>query len=276
MNYSECLEKSNQQLPKLHRAVVEDSQGQPTILRDVALPRLLPRTLLVKTKVVALNPSDFKKLRPDLSIGGIICGFVHGSNAADLGNSAFAGYVRINVIKASTLGASFATSWLVLWGHLGISASPSQPNSETLISKSGASVVTTCSPKNFALVKRYGAGTVFDYTVPETAKSIRDYTRNRLRYALDCIADADSATCCYAAIGRSGGGGGKSQTRNAIKSEFVMLGKEYGREPNRELCKAAALWFKQFQVLLDEGKIVAHPTESLGGGFQGIVEGFRG
>ncbi len=83
----------------------------------------MPRTLLVKTKVVALNPSDFKmgikfpvpgavigtdfageivqmhnsaeKLRPDLSIGGIVCGFVHGSNAADSGNSAFAGYVRV-------------------------------------------------------------------------------------------------------------------------------------------------------------------------------------
>lgn len=158
--------------------------------------------------------------------------------------------------------------------------------------RSGARIITTCSAKNFELVKQYGSDAVFDYTDPGTGKAIREYTNNRLRYALDCIADADSVSCCYAAMGRSGGkyaclelAPKELQTRNSITSEFVMvlemfgervqLEGEYGRDPNPERYKAAAVWFKQFQSLLDEGKIVAHPTEVLTGGFDGVFEGLQ-
>lgn len=171
MRSSKCAENSSRQLPKLHCAIVENSQGRPTLLGGKPLPPLLPGTLLVKTKAVALNPSDFKmgmsfpvpgavigtdfvgeivqihnlvgELRPDLNIGDIVCGLVHGSNPGDPGNGAFAEYIRVpaslaikcpkemDIVQASTLGVSSATSWISLWEHLGIPASPSRPNPES-------------------------------------------------------------------------------------------------------------------------------------------------
>ncbi|KAI0471293.1 GroES-like protein [Xylaria cf. heliscus] len=336
-------------LPKSHRAIVEDTHGQPT-LKDVALPLLLPGTLLVKSKAVALNPFDFKmgarfpvpgavvgtdfageivqmhdsveELRPDLKVGDLVCGLVHGSNHAHPDNGAFADYIRapaslvikfpkeLGALQASTFGAAMATTWLALWGHLSIPASPSQPTSSPfdvlvyggstccgtmaiqLLKLSGVRVVTTCSPKNFTLVKEYGADACFDYADPGTSNSIRDYTGNRLRYALDCIADADSVDCCYTAIGRAGGKyaclelvSEELQTRNAIKSEFVMVleifgeqvefGEGYDRDPNPERYKDAVRWYREFQALVEAGKIVPHRTECLTGGFGGIIEGLR-
>ncbi|KAI0418972.1 hypothetical protein F5X98DRAFT_385535 [Xylaria grammica] len=255
-----------QQIPQSHCAVVQDSHGHPTIRRDAPLPPVLPGTVLVKAKAVALNPSDSKmgikfptpgavigtdfareivqihglvgELRPDLKIGDVVCGLVHGSNPGDPGNGAFAEYVRVpallaikytgdlDIPQASSLGATSATSWMALWVHLCLPASRSQPAPESfdvlvyggstccgtmaiqLLKLSGARVITTCSPKNFNLIKSsYGADAVFDYTNPDTPKVIRQYTNNRLRYALNCIGDADSVSCCYAAMGRAGGNG---------------------------------------------------------------------
>ncbi|KAI0876701.1 GroES-like protein [Hypoxylon argillaceum] len=351
MDSLDSVKKPPQQLPESHCVVVQDSHGQPTIQRDATLPPMLPGTVLAKTKAVALNPSDFKmgikfptpgavigtdfageivqmhgsvrELRPDLKIGDMVYGLVHGSNPGDPGNGAFAEYVRVpallaikylgdlDISQACSLGVAAATSWMALWEHLCLPASPSQPAPESfdvlvyggstccgamaiqLLKLSGARVVTTCSPKNFNLVKSsYGVDAVFDYTNPDTPKVIRQYTNNRLCYALDCIADADSVSCCYAAMGRAGGKyvsleycPKELQTRNAIKSEFVMvlemfgervqLGGEYGREPNRERFNSAARWSRQFEALLDEGVIRPHPIECLSGGFEGVIEGLQ-
>ncbi|KAJ8110863.1 hypothetical protein ONZ43_g5764 [Nemania bipapillata] len=40
------------------------------------------------------------ELRPDLGIGDMVCGLVHGSNPADPGNGAFAEYVRVPAFLA--------------------------------------------------------------------------------------------------------------------------------------------------------------------------------
>ncbi|KAL2289845.1 hypothetical protein FJTKL_01148 [Diaporthe vaccinii] len=105
-------------LPKQQRAIVEDEAGQPVLTDDVALPALLPKTLLAKTTAVAINPFDYKMpknfpsagaiigidfigrivridaeaaaLRPDLSVGDTVCGFIHGSNPAAPDSGAFA------------------------------------------------------------------------------------------------------------------------------------------------------------------------------------------
>lgn len=65
----------------------------------------------------------------------------------------------------------------------------------TLLSnlRSGLTVIGTSSPRNFDLVKSYGADAVFDYSDPETcAKNIREYTNNSLKYAFDCISEHSS------------------------------------------------------------------------------------
>jgi len=57
----------------------------------------------------------------------------------------------------------------------------------------GLTVVTTCSPRNFDLVKSYGADAAFDYSDPEKcAKDIREYTNDNLHHVFDCISENTS------------------------------------------------------------------------------------
>lgn len=154
-------------IPDTQHAVVQDSNGKPILVDNAAIPPLKPATILVRTKAVALNPSDYKmgskfpspgaivgmdfagiivtmglgtvEIRPDLKIGDSVCGSVHGSNPADRENGAFAEYIRATadlVIKipknmsyenAATVGVSLTTSYLALWNSLGIIATPDQP-----------------------------------------------------------------------------------------------------------------------------------------------------
>lgn len=157
----------NHPVPQVQRAVVEDDAGQPVLAQDAPVPKLLPKTLLVKTLAVAINPSDYKvganrpapraivgmdfvgrilqiddeaaRLRPDLSVGDRVCGFVHGSNPADPANGSFAEYLRAHAQlvyrvpdgmsdgDAATMGVATGTAALALWHSLGLPASPDAP-----------------------------------------------------------------------------------------------------------------------------------------------------
>ncbi len=46
---------------------------------------------------------------------------------------------------------------------------------------SGCEVITTCSKKNFDLVKSLGASEAFDYNDPDVAKKVRYSTRHKPR-----------------------------------------------------------------------------------------------
>lgn len=50
---------------------------------------------------------------------------------------------------------------------------------------SGLTVVATCSPRNFALVKSLGAADVYDYADPATPAAIK--AKYTITAALDCI-----------------------------------------------------------------------------------------
>lgn len=71
---------------------------------------------------------------------------------------------------------------------------------------SGCRVVTTCSPRNFEYVKSLGADEAFDHADPACADRIREFTGGRLRHAWDCIASAETARVCAAAMSAEGGG----------------------------------------------------------------------
>lgn len=154
-------------LPACQRAVIEGESGQPVIASDVALPALLPKTLLVKTTTVAMNPFDYKMpksfpspggtidvdfvgrivrndaeaatLRPELAVSDIVCSFVHGSNLALPDRGAFAEYVKaparlvyevpaaMKVEEAATIGYALVSMCLALWKCLELPASPRQP-----------------------------------------------------------------------------------------------------------------------------------------------------
>ena len=72
---------------------------------------------------------------------------------------------------------------------------------------SGCRVLTTCSPRNFQLVKALGAHEVFDYHDAEVCgAAIRAATGDGLLYTLDCVATASSQRICAEALTSRGSG----------------------------------------------------------------------
>jgi NADPH:quinone reductase-like Zn-dependent oxidoreductase len=89
------------------------------------------------------------------------------------------------------------TNWIVIYGgssSVGLFAIQ-------LAKFAGYNVITTCSPKNFDLVKQYGADVVVDYHNPEAAiQKIRSATSAQLTRAFDCISADNSAIVCLQAL----------------------------------------------------------------------------
>lgn len=75
---------------------------------------------------------------------------------------------------------------------------------------SGMTVITTCSPKNFDLVKSLGANAVFDYHDSEKcASEIRSFVEQSglgdLELVVDCIGYFESGKICADALSKKGG-----------------------------------------------------------------------
>ncbi|KFX86089.1 hypothetical protein O988_09773 [Pseudogymnoascus sp. VKM F-3808] len=172
-----------------------------------------------------------------LSIGDRVAGAVHGNNSLEPRVGAFSQYVgataelllkipdSMSFEEASTLGIGLATAGLALFRELEIPVSiealidrpepekDATPNAAFVLVSGGSTAtgtraiqllklaglrpIATCSPANFALVLGFGAEKAFDYRSPDCAKEIRAYTRNGLKYALDCVSESDSAQLCY-------------------------------------------------------------------------------
>jgi NADPH:quinone reductase-like Zn-dependent oxidoreductase len=139
-------------------------------------------------------------------------------------------------------------------------------------------------------VKSFGAEQTFDYSQPSCAADIKSFTKNSLKYVLDCITDVESVQLCHAAIGRAGGRYSCLElppqhllNRKAVKVDFVMplkifgkriaLGGGYERAACQSTLKAGVELIIAFQNLLDRGQIRCHPQRILSPGFDGILEG---
>lgn len=161
-----------------------------------------------------------------------------------------------------------------------------------LLKLAGYQTIATCSPRNFELVRSFGADHVFDYNSPICANEIRALTRNTLRYALDCIARTDSTRLCLGALARGGGlytalnpfSEAIAATRKAVRCDWVlgpeMNGEEvrwpepHGRPANPALKVLAAEWVRMLQILMDRNLIRPHPLEIHDSGLEGVLEGF--
>ncbi|KAF2218976.1 zinc-binding dehydrogenase [Elsinoe ampelina] len=276
-------------------------------------------------RIVSLDIS-VAELRSDLAIGDLVCGYVHGSNPSDPGNGGFGEYVRahaqltykvpkhMDVLEAAAIGVSLQTAALSLWYTLRLPHTPydsvdpgsvpkyvlvygASTSSGTMVLQllklSGYTAIATCSPKNFSLVKEYGASYVFDYADDKTADAIRQVTNNKLEYALDCVTDNLSVACCYATIARTGGRyttlelcpADMRPKRRAVKHDWIFaldvfgepipLWNGYERKASPETHDFAVRWYKIFQQLLDQGKLRPHPLQVLDSGLDGIANGVR-
>ncbi|KAL2156837.1 hypothetical protein VTH06DRAFT_4216 [Thermothelomyces fergusii] len=160
-----------------------------------------------------------------------------------------------------------------------------------LLKLAGYRVVATASARNFDLVREYGADAVFDHASPTCADDIRAYTRNGLRFALDCITTPDTTRLCYAALGRSGGryvaldpfSEAVAATRAVVHPDWVLgpelMGEDvdwpapHGRKANpvaRRFCEA---WTRTLQTLVDQKLIRPHPQIVRDSGLEGALGG---
>lgn len=165
--------------------------------------------------------------------GDRIAGFTHGVNAFELEDGCFAEYcvakgdTQIKIPdntsdeEAATLGVGVFTVGQGLYQSLGLPLPGSGKADIPLLIyggstatgslaiqyaiHSGCKVVTTCSPRNFPLVKALGASEAFDYNDPECGKKIREYTQDGLTKAFDCISEGASPQICCDAISSKGG-----------------------------------------------------------------------
>lgn len=141
-------------------------------------------------------------------------------------------------------------------------------------------------------MQKFGAEHVFDYSSPDCAAEIREYTGNTLAYALDCVAMADTTQLCYEAIGRAGG---RYVTLEPFRKEVtdkrsftiepswllaltvfgrkVDIKDDYYREPQVDDYKFATALTAYAQGLLDQGKFDTHPVKVMTGGWEGVIEG---
>lgn len=248
--------------------------------------------------------------------GDRIAGLVHGCNSVQREDGAFAEYIvaksalawhvpdNISLEEASTFGVGISTVGQGLYQTLGLPLPGAKnPSKDTILIYGGSSatgtiaiqyaklsgwkVVTTCSPRNFDLVKSLGADAAFDYDDPEAPKKIREYTEDKLSYAFDCISSDSTAEFCAKAIGSAGGKysqllSAKVTSRKDVTSygtlaytttgEYsVKFGKELPASPTD--FKFATDFWALSEQLLKEGKIKAHPVDVRPGGLKGLLDG---
>ncbi|GIZ48975.1 hypothetical protein CKM354_001201800 [Cercospora kikuchii] len=251
-------------LPSKMKAIKITEQNTAEI-REVPLPKLRDDYMLVKVDAVALNPTDWKHIykigKGGETVGVDLCGtiieigpkvtkpwnkgsriatFVHGGNASQHEDGAFAEYAMVkgdlgispsesmSSFEAATLGAGVITCGQALYQSLGLPLPNDTSNRKesfagtfvliygastatgTLAVQyaklSGARVIATSSPQNFDLLKSLGAEQVFSYKDPECAAKIRSYTNDSLQIVLDCISEHNSPQICEESISSTKGG----------------------------------------------------------------------
>ncbi|KAH7340065.1 hypothetical protein BKA66DRAFT_44676 [Pyrenochaeta sp. MPI-SDFR-AT-0127] len=269
-------------------------------------------------KVVAIGAKT--KTAAKIEIGDRICGTVQGMHSLTPAVGAFAQYVGANDITAlkmpdgmsfeegASMGCVMGTIGMALFQSLQVPGTPTKPAEKPttilvyggstacgtfaiqLLRLSGLIPITTCSPRNFDLVKSYGAEAVFDYHLTSAAAEIKSYTKNSLKFALDCVSEPKTMEFCYKCIGRTGGRYTAlepfpegSDKRPTVRADWVFgpaaLGKKIAlppplaREENPIIRDWTLEWFRNIQYLADTGKVRLHPLDVIDGGFEGILRG---
>jgi NADPH:quinone reductase-like Zn-dependent oxidoreductase len=264
----------------------------------------------------------------DYSVGDRVFGCVPSNKQDDSESGSFSEFVKVEAIYTLRMppGMTFETAMalnpacictvaLALHQSLGLPATPDEAaelvitTTDTVLIYGGSSsvgllaiqmlkllghhVVTTCSPRNFQLVKDYGADAVFDYRSKTCAADIRAYTKNKLGKVIDPFGEAATTSLCYEAIGRAGGIYCSLETyqqslctRRTVKHSLIMgpaiLGRgvllpdPYGVTPDPDLHEWSKRFFRSLQGLIDEGKIRPLPAETLQpGGLETVLTGLE-
>lgn len=282
-----------------------------------AISRSPPTGLTVGCDFAGIVEAVGKDVKKQWQKGDRVCGFSHGCNITQPEDGAFAEYIAVkgdvvmrlpdnlNFQEGATLGIGIPTAAQALYQSLKL-ALPTEPIKEAtpiliyggstatgtlsiqFAKLSGYTVLTTCSPRNFNLVRTLGADAVFDYNDPQAAAEIKKYTNDNLKLVLDCIALEDSIKFCDEAISSSGGEYGallfvefpRKNVNTHFTVAYTISGEDfkYGDRliPGKPEDKAyAEMFFPIAETLLAQGKVKVHPTKVGKEGLKGVLEGLE-
>ncbi|KAJ9122536.1 hypothetical protein QFC22_001965 [Naganishia vaughanmartiniae] len=260
---------------------------------------------------------------PSVKVGDHVAGMVHGGAFPDKGS--FAQYLRatsdlvwsipshFGLREAAGISATLGTAAQGLFTRLdlpyplsGTKHSTTDPISWIAIyggsssvglfaiqlaKFAGYKVITTCSPKNFDLVKQYGANVVVDYHDADAAiQEIKKATSGRLTRAFDCISAGHSALVCLKALADDESNGKRKLVQVGPPSpEAEQLASERGIELSR-LMALTLFGFtvpanpddrafyvklnKDIPTLIGKFGLKPNPITDMANGLQGLNDGF--
>ncbi|KAI5456505.1 putative zinc-binding oxidoreductase ToxD [Mariannaea sp. PMI_226] len=254
--------------------------------------------------------------------GDRVAGCSHGANDANPESGAFARFIiaigdlvlhvpdEVSWEEAATVGVAIITVGMGLYQIMGVKlpdgaiiTSDQNGGDPILIyggstatgtiaiqfaKLSGRKVLTTCSPKHFALAKDRGADIVYDYHTPYSASEIRNETKDQLTQVYDTVSLESTAAYCSDAISSSGGLyvnllGAKSSRSDVHSIDYLgynASGEIYIFEGKRFPARLEDFLFARDFVavaerLWAEGKWKAHPVRVGSGGLIGVLDGMK-
>ncbi|GFF74766.1 protein TOXD [Aspergillus udagawae] len=269
--------------------------------------------------VVAVGDS----VRELFKIGDRVCGLVKGADNTRPESGAFAEYIvakaaiqmkipdGVSFEDAATVGVGAITAGQCLFGPSCLKLQ--WPENESHVEKrepilvyggatsagswviqfaklAGYTVLTTCSPNNFDLVRQYGADVVFDYRDPMCARKIREHTNNTLRVVCDAVATQESVQICEATIGDSGGlyhsllpvQTARSDVVATFSNSCTAIGEPFEYGPDRMVIPSvpaefefAKKWAGIVSTLWSQGKIRTLVVEKRDGGLRKVLDGLK-
>lgn len=160
--------------------------------------------------------------------------------------------------------------------------------------RSGYAPIAVCSSQSSSLCLSLGAIGTASYTSPTCAQDIKALANGRkIKHALDCITDPESAAVCLASLARIGARYACLEavpdawlTRRSVAVKVVMgfegqnfdvdLGHPvYSRKANPTLHAVAAKWAAELQPLLNAGHIRTQPLQEIESRFEGVIRGLE-
>ncbi|KAH9941947.1 GroES-like protein [Amylocystis lapponica] len=252
-------------------------------------------------------------------IGDHVAGFVQGGTYTDYG--AYAEYIStpaelswvvpantISHEQAASLGCAFWTSVQAFYHptRLGLVEPPAKVGTEEwvfvyggsssvgqyavqLAHLSGYKVVSTASPRNFELVKSFGADAVFDYKDPDVVEKIKSVTGDSIRSVFDTISDATTQGISVRAVAPGGGKvvivlGPEANPRTDVQVIPTLIYTSLGRTFNFGPTKFAAspedkahmaAFLVKVPQLISEGKIIPNKVKVWDGGLSAVKDGLQ-
>ncbi|KAH8695493.1 chaperonin 10-like protein [Talaromyces proteolyticus] len=250
--------------------------------------------------------------------GDVVAGLIWGGEIKGLGgyseytiadqNICYKVPPSISGDAASTIPLASGTAWLALFAKTCLNIDRKNASSQSVLIWGGSSsvglfaiqlaaiygikVVTTCSPRNFDLVRSYGASEAFDYRDEKVVEKIRAAVPG-LHYVFDTIGEDPSSTIASQALTENAPGylctvrPGKACTENVTKQTVVsdvlvwtVFLKDHSYRDilfwpaSKDDHELATELFDNLPVWLEQGKIKPNATKVFDG-LDSVTKGFQ-